>query len=241
MKLLFIRHGDPDYEKDSLTEKGWHEAELLGQRMANTPVTAFYVSPLGRAKDTASKTTAKSGQRCHRTGVAAGISRTHSGFSHRRTKNCLGSAPGRLDRRAEVLRQDTLVGNPAHAAGHVIDEAKRVWNGLDEILTQHGYERETTLTVQFSQRRDAGVFCHFGVTCVMLSHLLGISPMILWHGFCAAPTSVTSLITEERREGVALFRMNAFGDTAHLYANQEEPAFAARFCEMYANQEQRHD
>ena len=75
----------------------------------------------------------------------------------------------------------------------------------------------------------------------MLSHLLGISPMILWHGFCAAPTSVTSLITEERREGVALFRMNAFGDTAHLYANQEEPAFAARFCEIYANQEQRHD
>ena len=44
MKLLFIRHGDPDYEKDSLTEKGWHEAELLGQRMANTPVTAFYLS-----------------------------------------------------------------------------------------------------------------------------------------------------------------------------------------------------
>ena len=59
MKLLFIRHGDPDYEKDSLTEKGWHEAELLGQRMANTPVTAFYVSPLGRAKDTASKTLQK--------------------------------------------------------------------------------------------------------------------------------------------------------------------------------------
>ena len=62
MKLLFIRHGDPDYEKDSLTEKGWHEAELLGQRMANTPVTAFYVSPLGRAKDTASKTLQKVGR-----------------------------------------------------------------------------------------------------------------------------------------------------------------------------------
>ena len=32
MKILLIRHGDPDYEKDSLTEKGWHEAELLAQR-----------------------------------------------------------------------------------------------------------------------------------------------------------------------------------------------------------------
>ena len=49
MKLLFIRHGDPDYEKDSLREKGWHEAELLGQRMPNTPVTAFFVFPLGGA------------------------------------------------------------------------------------------------------------------------------------------------------------------------------------------------
>ena len=26
MRLLFIRHGEPDYEKDSLTEKGFREA-----------------------------------------------------------------------------------------------------------------------------------------------------------------------------------------------------------------------
>ena len=30
MKLLFIRHGDPDYEIDSLTEKGWKEALIRG-------------------------------------------------------------------------------------------------------------------------------------------------------------------------------------------------------------------
>ena len=29
MKLLIIRHGEPDYSIDSLTEKGWREAELL--------------------------------------------------------------------------------------------------------------------------------------------------------------------------------------------------------------------
>lgn len=27
MKLLIICHGDPEYEKDSLTETGWREAE----------------------------------------------------------------------------------------------------------------------------------------------------------------------------------------------------------------------
>ncbi|MFQ9890077.1 MAG: histidine phosphatase family protein [Streptococcus sp.] len=56
MKLIFIRHGEPNYEIDSLTEKGWREAELLSKRTVKWNVTDFYCSPLGRAKDTASFT-----------------------------------------------------------------------------------------------------------------------------------------------------------------------------------------
>ncbi len=33
MKLLIIRQRDPDYEKDSLTEKGFREAEFLAERL----------------------------------------------------------------------------------------------------------------------------------------------------------------------------------------------------------------
>ena len=54
MKILLIRHGDPDYEHDTLTEQGWREAELLAQRMKTIPVDGFYLSPLGRAQATAS-------------------------------------------------------------------------------------------------------------------------------------------------------------------------------------------
>ena len=62
MKLLFIRHGDPDYTIDSLTEKGWKEAEFLSEKIAALDVRDFYVSPLGRAKDTASCTLKKTGR-----------------------------------------------------------------------------------------------------------------------------------------------------------------------------------
>ena len=34
MKLLFIRHGDPDYEHDTPTEKGHREAALLAKKIA---------------------------------------------------------------------------------------------------------------------------------------------------------------------------------------------------------------
>ena len=53
MKILIVRHADPDYSIDSLTKTGWREAELLSQRLTKLDVTAFYQSPLGRAQDTA--------------------------------------------------------------------------------------------------------------------------------------------------------------------------------------------
>ena len=56
MRLIFIRHAEPDYEHDSLTEKGWREAKLLAARTKDWYVDDFYVSPLGRARDTASFT-----------------------------------------------------------------------------------------------------------------------------------------------------------------------------------------
>ena len=55
MRIIFIRHGDPDYQNDSLTEKGIREAKLLSQRVAAwKDITDIYCSPLGRAKETAS-------------------------------------------------------------------------------------------------------------------------------------------------------------------------------------------
>ena len=59
MKILIVRHGDPDYSIDSLTEKGWREAEYLSEKLTKLEVKEFYVSPLGRAKDTASCTLKK--------------------------------------------------------------------------------------------------------------------------------------------------------------------------------------
>ena len=121
-------------------------------------------------------------------------------------------------------------------------------DGVDSIcagvreLEEHGYVRDGNLYTAVRPNEDTIVFfCHFGLECVLLSHLLHISPVLLWHGACAAPTSVTTLTTEERREGKVHFRMIAFGDISHLYAAGRDPSFSARFCETYSNTEQRHD
>lgn len=117
-----------------------------------------------------------------------------------------------------------------------------VTENFDKLLKEHGYVREENYyRVERANKDKLAFFCHFGLGCVLLSHLLHISPMILWHHFVAAPSSVTSVITEERREEIALFRMRSYGDVSHLYAKGEEPAFAARFCETFDDPFQRHD
>lgn len=142
----------------------------------------------------------------------------------------------------EYYDKDNWYNTPIMKAAGMESGIKRVYDGLDALIERHGYKREGDFYRAVEPNNDTiAIFCHFGVSCVMLSHLVNVSPMILWHGFVSAPTSVTTVITEERREGIASFRVNAFGDISHLYKYGEEPAFSGRFCEMYGNSDERHD
>ena len=241
MKLLIARHADPDYSIDSLTEVGWKGAALLADRISRLEVAAFYVSPLGRAKDTASLTLQKMG----RTAVECPWLREFDA-PIRKPGAAEDSIPWDwmpADWTAEPRFFDrrAWADVPVMDAGGVGEKYRAVTGALDELLAAHGYRRQGEIYRAERPNTDTVVlFCHFGVECVLLSHLLGLSPLVLWQGACAAPSSLTTLITEERRQGDACFRMGAFGDTSHLYAGGREPSFAGRFCEMYSLADQRH-
>lgn len=236
MKLLIIRHADPDYEKDSLTEKGWREAELLSNRISAMDIKEFYVSPLGRARDTANVTLNKMDRTAE---VLPWLREFHAPIYDEnlgRERICWDFLPQDWTAFDEYYNKDLWHTVPVMEKGNVISEAKKVFEGIDKILEKNGYVREGNLYRAISSNNDTiALFCHFGVECVILSHLLGISPVVLWHGFCALPTSVTTLVTEERRKGIASFRMIAFGDTSHLYAAGEELSLSGVFCETCDN------
>lgn len=242
MKLLIIRHGDPDYSIDSLTETGWTEARLLAERISKLDVKAFYCSPLGRAKDTATPTLEAMGREAEilpwLREFAPRVEKPTNGWG-----TCAWDwLPQDWTVRDYFYDKDRWMEAPEFQAAGVPAEYRWVTEGLDALLARHGYVRENHYYRAEQPNEDTIVlFCHFGLESVLLSHLLSISPMQLWHGICAAPTSVTTLATEERRPGIAYFRMSAFGDISHLYAAGREPSFSARFCEVYTNWDQRHD
>lgn len=257
MRILLIRHGDPDYINDCLTEKGRREASLLADLMEKETVKDFFVSPLGRARETASYTL----KRLKRTAEE---------------KDWLREFPAKLevedsvwlqkaypDTRKEDGRFQTRIvwdmlpafwkEDPAYqtpegwrntevAAHSDLNQAYgRVAAGIDDLLERYGYIREGHLYRTEKGNRDTiACFCHFGVSCVILSHLWNVSPFVLWHSLAMAPTSVTELYTEERQKGTAVFRASRIGDLSHLYAGREPASFSARFCETYESRDERH-
>lgn len=242
MKLVIVRHGDPDYAHDSLTPKGWREAEMLSELLVKHPADYYYVSPLGRAMDTASCTMKKLGREAQ----VMDWLREFPPKIHR---------PDRPDGDSvawDWLPQDWTADerffteqwheNEIMEAGHVREAYDYVIENFDALLEKHGYKREGRIYRPLRPNNETIVFfCHFGLESVLLSRLMNCSPMILWHHTCAAPTSVTTLATEERRAGIAQFRMLRFGDISHLAIHDEEPAFAARFCEKAGNPGERVD
>lgn len=242
MKILIIRHADPDYSIDSLTETGWEEARLLVPRMEKLDVKSFYVSPFGRAQDTASLTLKAMGRTAETLPWLKefGPLITKPGEDHR---SCLWDwLPDLWTKDERCFDRNAWLQTEFAAPFGTAEDIRWVYDSLDALIAKHGYVRQGNYYRAEAPNEDTIVFfCHFGLECVLLSRLLNISPMALWHGTSVAPASVTSVVTEERRPGVAYFRMNCMGDTSHLYAAGREPSFSARFCEVYTRMDQRHD
>ena len=243
MKLMIIRHGDPDFSINSLTEKGWREAEYLAQWMEGVEAKAYYVSPMGRAVDTANCTLKKIG----REGQILDWLREFEVPVYK--PNHPGQSgipwdwlPGDWTEEERFFHYDQWHEPEVFAESDVKKEYDWVISNFDALLKENGYEREGKYYRAVRPNNDTLVFfCHFGLECILLSHLLNMSPMTLWHGTCAAPSSITTVATEERREGIAYFRMLSFGDISHLNLHGEPRAFAARFRECHFNEHERRD
>jgi probable phosphoglycerate mutase len=241
MKIIIVRHGEPNYEIDGLTDRGVIEAELVSERLIKEKVSKIYCSPLGRARLTAMPTLKKLGMNAE---ILDWLQEFDSPVKlpYLDSPNCPWDLlPEYVEECDGIYSPTRWLDVPHIKNSDVPEKYKWVTSELDALLARHGYERDGFgYKVTASNHDTIILFCHFGLTCVLLSHLMNSSPYSLWQHLCTAPTGVTVINTEERREGIAHFRAAAIGDISHLYTNGVEPSFAARFCECYSD-DTRHD
>jgi broad specificity phosphatase PhoE len=219
MRLYIIRHGDPDYTTDTLTEIGQREAQALAERLASERLTHIYSSPLGRAHETMSYTaeTAKLipsieewtrelawwiPWETHRERIAAWD-------LHGEIIRGQGCYPGHYD--WHMLK---YFENPVFHMGY-----DSLCERSDDLLRRHGYDREGGRYRCARPNHDRiAVFCHGGFGLTWLAHLLALPLPLVWSGFWLPPSSVTTVLFDERSPEWAVPRCIGLGDVSHLYA-----------------------
>ena len=254
MRLLFIRHGYPDYVNDTLTAKGHREAALLAERAADLELGDCYVSPLGRAQATASYSMKKLGL------TAATLEwlrefparidlnefpRLRSAYPNAREENgryepriVWDVAPSYWAEHSECMEALEWRTCGICRSSDAVEVYDLVTAEFDRFLAERGYIRDgRCYRVEKESKETLTFFCHFGITCVFLAHLWGLSPFLLWHSLALAPTSVTEVVTEERQQGIACFRGLKIGDVSHLVLGKEPVSASARFCEVYSDED----
>lgn len=219
MRLIFIRHGDPDYVCDGLTEKGKREALLLSKRAKFWQVDDVYISPLGRAVETAKfclDVWKKEATTLPWLTEFFLPEKDERGWS----RIAWDFLPEEWTKNSENFREQEWLKLPDLASAK--ERYEETCSGIDRVLLSYGYEREGRMyRVRAHSEKTVVFFCHFGISMMVLSHLLSIPAETLLHGFFLPPTSVTVLNSEERAGDGATFRIERLGDCAHLIEGGE--------------------
>jgi broad specificity phosphatase PhoE len=219
MRLFIIRHGDPDYAVDGLTEKGKREAQALAKRMRALSPDRLYSSPKGRARATAKYTEEALGKTAQILDWTREISewetqqppfgRLMAWDTPAETLRGLGPNP-------DVQKLSTL---PQLASLDLAGRFAAIGKESDSFLEGLGFKREGVRYQTLSPSREkVAVFCHGGFGLAWLSHLLQIPLGSVWSSFWLAPTSVTTILFEEKYPSWVSPRCVGLCDVSHLYA-----------------------
>lgn len=219
MRLYIIRHADPDYVRDTITDTGHREAKALSERLAREGIDEIYSSPLGRAQATAAYTATVLKKRVEILPWTREISDAAveiDGFG----RMAAWDAPGELILEDEAdLDANGWMETPWTREVGLKHHYHHIAENSDAFLMEQGYRRSgKRYEVLQANERKLAIFCHGGFGLCFLSHLLRIPAVYLWTGFWLPPSSVTTVLFETRTDRWAVPRCLSMADISHLYA-----------------------
>lgn len=237
MRIIIIRHAEPDYPNHTLTAKGFREAKMLGEYYKDAHFDAIYTSPLPRAKLTAEALA---------NGREVVVKNFLEEFWHpvniegNHERHNWDFFPSEIERHPEIYSDDFLTSEIGKSANlkELYDE---VIKEFDSLIEEHGYKREQGHYRVLNANKDTIVIvCHLGMMSLLMSRLCHIPYTTIAQHFFVVPSGVTTLVSEEREEGIAQFRCREFGNYDHLKINNEPFSKFGSFAETFDTDDEMH-
>lgn len=219
MRICFIRHGDPDYEKDCLTELGHKQAEAAARRLLTEGIEKVFSSPMGRARQTAQYFV-----------DAANISDLHILDFMKEIRYGLAddlynqdyspwSGVDKLAEQGEDLQNPEWKKFPLFDKNTATEDIEKVQQGCDIWLESLGYKREglyyRNINSQTNEHTFA-LFSHGGSSTAFLSRILNIPFPLLCGSLHTSHTGISIIRFDKNPGKLSLPVIELLNDSSHI-------------------------
>ena len=217
MRIIFVRHGHPNYEMDCLTPLGHKHGEAVAERIKNEPVEKIFSSTCGRAMETAVHIDKYFGlgveglefMREIKWGSADGSRIYGDGHPWLTSDYLVEQGKDLLDsgwRESELYRNNRVV-----AAADTLGTNFDVW------LSKFGYTREGEYyRVGRPQYGTIVLVSHGGASSAVLAHVFNLPLPFVCSAICPDYTAVTVVNLSEQEGALAAPKFEIMNDARHI-------------------------
>ncbi|MCB1247940.1 MAG: histidine phosphatase family protein [Acidimicrobiales bacterium] len=220
MELIFVRHGQPGWDRDGravadpdLTDLGCAQADHVARLLADTRIDELLVSPLRRAQQTAAPLVEATGLTPTTLDWLAEISAPD--WDGTPTEEVERIFRENRDRSVDEL-WDGLPGGESFRDFHV-----RITTGLEGLLRDRGAATARATPPQWhlpTDERRVVIVAHAGTNATAIGHLLGVAPVPWeWERFALRHASISTLVPLPIC-GAHAYRLEGLSDVGHLPA-----------------------
>ena len=217
MRIIFVRHGHPDYAHDCLTQLGRQHAAAAALRLQDEGIEAIYSSTHGRAMETASH-------------LADALHLPVTGCDFMREINW-GSVDGeplfadghpwdtvdRMVAQGESLVDPDWQNSETFRRNRVVQCVEKVAAGTDAWLATLGYTREGLYyRAGKDTKRTIAAFGHGGASTAILAHLFNLPFPFVTSTMGPDYTGITIVELPDEEGALVKPRLEMLNDARHI-------------------------
>ena len=219
MRIIFVRHGDPNYKDDCLTPLGHIQAKAAAERLRDEGIEEIYSSPYGRAMETAAYTS-----------EVLGLPVKVLDYMHELNWGSIDGEPtpfkghpwaiaDALANEGFDLTDKNWAEHPYFKNNRVVESAANVERGIDEWMASLGYIREGVYyrcVREDDEQHTVALFSHGGSSAAAMGRIMNLP----FPDMCAMlhlPFTSATIIRMDRRPGsLHLPVLELAGDGRHI-------------------------
>lgn len=217
MRIVFVRHGHPNYEKDCLTDLGQLHAAAAAERLAREGITEIYSSTCGRAYETAGYTARKLGLDIVKCDFMREISwGSNDGeplFSDGHPWNTVDDM---IAHDESLLDPDWMQGE-RFRRNKMVADVQKIAIDTDAWLETLGYKREGKYYRALGNTdRTIAAFGHGGASAAILAHMFNLPFPFTSSIMGPDYTAVTVIDIPNRTDILVSPHFELLGDARHI-------------------------